>query len=1312
MLTHMKNNRTCSNQVVRGAPRLGEWPAPIQVAARTVCLLLLAVGACLMADAVAQAATVTWTGASGTDTNWSTAGNWDIGVPGPADDAVFSAAGVVYDASINNYVDASTLVGSLSYTQTGASTYQNTFIGDAQTLSIYLTAATNAVFVGSGTDLGSIDSLATISGPNGALAVTASNGVFNVRQGGLGHYSGTASLDMAGLSNATITVHNLLVAGDGSNALDDSGGRPADRASGILNLAQYSTVNILGTTPVYGQPGMTLGFINGNGGAGGHLALGLTNYIYCDSGLAVGLNRAGSATAPCTLNFNPSFVGQSPYVLFRNLAGTGRQSKWLIGDASWLPYTGNSTAGTVDFSNGMLDAQVDQLVVGRSLPSGSGGPGTASTGILTFDTGTLDVNSLTIGYMLADYCPMVAGTVNVNGTAQLKVNTSMQLGYFRGEDPAPNSTNGVSFAKLNIGGGSVSVNGPITTTQSALNDFNDSEINLNAGSLYVKGTVGPLYQFTLGSGTTNTFDLGTTPNPSAPICSVTNLTTSPSATLIVLGSALGNGTIRVIKYQNWVSGSFSDLVGVPPARYQGYFTNNTANLSIDFVITNTVADVWNGQTNRVNIGNWDINITPNWKNGALPHTYLDGDIAVFDDTAAGTTTVNLATVVSPATVYVNITNKNYTLGGSGQLSGTASLTKNGGGTLTLGNTGANIFSGAVLINAGTVQISGSADRLPTNAAVTLANASGAILDLNGQNQTIGSLAGGGTTGGEVKLGTGQLTVRTLSSATYNGLLTGTGSLMVSNTTSSPGLNLVLTRDNTFSGGTVITNAAVIVANSAASARTPLGTGPIIIKGTSPNPGSTTVGLWLGNGAGTVGYVSQAFITNGQTVAFKNGLDMDFTNCIVGSAGIYVAPVGNAPNGARLTISGTNLFTGRVQIDSGELRITTSQPWGNSSSATAIVLGNLAQLELANNITNTRPVSQAGPGGTENSTGVGIVNVSGTNTMAGLITGISGGSSWAYRSDAGKIIFRGNWTNTTLTGTRHIWLRGAGDGEWVGGIGSIPTAVSSLFCTNNLIKDGAGTWTLSGNNSYNGYTGISNGTFVVNGTHLVKNASGDTNVYVASGATLRGTGRIISPPVVMILAGGTLAPGTPAAMGSLTISNTLSMVATTSTSVFRVSNTGIPANDQVRGLAKVNYAGTLKVTLLPGTLVGGEIFKVFDAAAYSATGFDAYDLPSIPSPLSWDTSQLTVDGTLRVNGAVANKNVAVTAVGRAPDGNFQMSGGSVLTNWNYRVLASTNVADPLITWPQVGSGSLAGGVFSFIDLNSTNYPQRFYRVVAP
>jgi autotransporter-associated beta strand protein len=1262
---------------------------------------------CLVTAATAPAATVTWTGASGTDTNWSNPSNWDAGVPGASDDTVFSGAGVVFDTSIDNYVDGSFTINTLNYNEFGVSTYHNTYIADGQMLSVDTTAATNVVFVGSGTDLGNMDSLATISGPNASFSVTAGNGIFNVRQGGFSHYAGTASLDMSGLNTASIYARNLLVAGDGSNALDGNGGRPADRASGVLNLAQNTTLSIAGTTAVYGLPGITIGFINGNGGAGGHVSLGQVNTIYCDSGLAVGLNRAGSAANPCLLRFNPIFTNQSPTAVFRNLAGTGRQSNWFIGDASWLLASGNSTAGTVDLTGGSIDALVDQIVVGRTLPGGKGGPVTASTGVLTFDTGTLDVNTLTVGSMLADYCAMVAGTVNVNGTAQLKVNTSLALGSFRGADPAPTSTNGVSFAKLNINGGTVTVTGPITTTTSALNDMNDSEINLASGSLYVKGTVGPLYQLTLGSGATNTFDLGPSQNPLTPVCTVSNLSTAFPVYLTVAGSGLDLGTVQVIKYGSYSMVDASDFVLTMQGSAFGYITNNVANKSIDVVITNTATFSWNGRASGVNNGDWDIGITHNWKSGASEVVYSTSSNARFDDSLQGTTTVNITDVIEPPTTIFKNTTKNYTLTGSGAITGTGGLTKSGSGSVVIDNTGANAY-GPTTINGGTIQLGSTADRLPVTGPVTLANAAGVTLDLNGQSQTIGSLTGGGASGGEIKLGAGQLTVKPTATTTYSGLISGGGSLTVSNDTAL-GFNLVLTRDNTFSGGTTIQNASVIVANSATGARTPLGTGPITIKGTAPNPGSSTAGLWLGNGAGTVGYVSQAFITNGQVVAFKNGLDMTFTNSIVGNAGLYVAAVGIAPNGARVTISGTNYFLGRVQIDSGELRVTTSQPWGNNPSPTAIVLGNQGQLELANNITLARAISHAGPSGGAYPA-MGIVNVSGTNTLTGLITGLKGGSSWGYRSDAGKIIFRGDWT-TSLSGMRNFWLQGAGEGEWYGNIA--PSLTGNYV--ENIIKADTGTWTFWGTNFYAGCTVVSNGNLVINGTHVVVNTtsgSTDTNYYIGIAGTLRGVGTLTAPPIVYINAGGTLAPGTASGLGALTIAHTLTMSATTSTNLFRVSDTGVPANDQVRGLAQVNYAGTLKVVLAAGSLVGGEVFKLYDSAAYSATPFDAYDLPALPAALSWDTSHLTVDGTLRVAGTIGNKTIGVTSAGRAPDGNFRMGGGSVLTNWSYRVLASTTATNPLSDWTQIGGGMFTGGAFSFTDLDSTNYPTRFYRVVAP
>ena len=91
---------------------------------------------------------------------------------------------------------------------------------------------------------------------------------------------------------------------------------------------------------------------------------------------------------------------------------------------------------------------------------------------------------------------------------------------------------------------------------------------------------------------------------------------------------------------------------------------------------------------------------------------------------------------------------------SGVMSGTGGLTKAGTGIFTL--SGANTYTGATAINAGTLRVAGGAAIADTS-AVTLANVAGAILDLNGTNETIGSLAGGGAAGGNVTLGSGTLT---------------------------------------------------------------------------------------------------------------------------------------------------------------------------------------------------------------------------------------------------------------------------------------------------------------------------------------------------------------------------------------------------------------------------------------------------------------------------------------------------------------------------------------------------------------------------
>src|SRR5207253_534010 len=90
----------------------------------------------------------------------------------------------------------------------------------------------------------------------------------------------------------------------------------------------------------------------------------------------------------------------------------------------------------------------------------------------------------------------------------------------------------------------------------------------------------------------------------------------------------------------------------------------------------------------------------------------------------------------------------HRLGVSGVIgeSAASGLTKVGAGTVTL--SGANTYTGITTVNAGTLKLQGGAAIADTG-AVSLANVAGVTLDLAGTNETIGSLAGGGTTGGVV-----------------------------------------------------------------------------------------------------------------------------------------------------------------------------------------------------------------------------------------------------------------------------------------------------------------------------------------------------------------------------------------------------------------------------------------------------------------------------------------------------------------------------------------------------------------------------------
>jgi len=89
------------------------------------------------------------------------------------------------------------------------------------------------------------------------------------------------------------------------------------------------------------------------------------------------------------------------------------------------------------------------------------------------------------------------------------------------------------------------------------------------------------------------------------------------------------------------------------------------------------------------------------------------------------------------------------------------------------------------------------------------------------------------------------------------------------------------------------------------------------------------------------------------------------------------------------------------------------------------------------------------------------------------------------------------------------------------------------------------------------------------------------------------------------------------------------------------------------------------------------------------------------------SRFSDEGTFAINAAPP----IFTALKMLKDGSFQF--GFTNTSGSVRILAATNLALPLSQWTVLGSvGPLLNGVYQFTDIQSTNYPQRFYRVIQP
>lgn len=459
----------------------------------------------------------------------------------------------------------------------------------------------------------------------------------------------------------------------------------------------------------------------------------------------------------------------------------------------------------------------------------------------------------------------------------------------------------------------------------------------------------------------------------------------------------------------------------------------------------------------------------NFNGGTISTLNADTDLTINGVTGTGGS-IGLVLGTAGSPTFDVTTDRTITLGSFTALSGSGSLTKTGAGILSINSAAA--YTGATTISGGTVSLAGGANRLPTGTDLTLANVAGVSLNLNSNNQTIGSLAGGGVNGGNVALGTGILKVGNANTTTFSGLLSGTGSLVKVGSGS-----LTLEGDSTVSLAGMNTSGGTLEITS----------------------GNYTITGSAGTSApdGTTGFV----VSRGGTFRLNGGN-------ITATSGTYLFTAGNTGGGGNSFI----LDSGTFNADGREIL----NAYG--SSGTTTINGGLF-------VGNGFKVTQ----------NVGILNLNGGTLRVNRLYGdgntstinFNGGTLQARQNNTGFV--DGTITNALVK------VGGAIIDSNSFNV-SIPEALleDAGSTGGGLTKQGNGTLTLSATNTYTGATKITGGTLALTGTGSIANSSaiivGASTTFDVSGVTggftlgsnqsISGTGTVAGAMTVA----GTLSPG--------------------------------------------------------------------------------------------------------------------------------------------------------------------------------------------
>ena len=491
----------------------------------------------------------------------------------------------------------------------------------------------------------------------------------------------------------------------------------------------------------------------------------------------------------------------------------------------------------------------------------------------------------------------------------------------------------------------------------------------------------------------------------------------------------------------------------------------------------------------------------------------------------------------------------------------SAVTISGSGVTTLSGV-SNTYTGKTTVLGGATLKAGSTQAFGTG-TVTLAGLPGATVDLNGNNLSIGSLAGGSSLGGTVALGTKNLTITGATTGqTYSGVFTGSGNIVIN----APSANTVQIGvqsgavSTAFTGNVDVQSGIFILGpNHDILGGNSGGTGTqsiTVASGATAKINAANAGAWKAN---------QNFIINGtggdgngalQYLNYNYGAGNIGGVAVATSATVLVAP-NTGYGGGIINVNGPLAGTGTLTLSGtttgyGAGKITLTKAAGTIGAYSAFS----GDVNLRNNITLT----------SNNATALGTVGK----------LDIADGTSFAIGASqtigALTETTASTFTATVSLGTSILTIGNASN------LDSVFSGVISSGTAGGVTKAGSGTLTLKGANTYTGTTLISEGLLKVSGGSAISD-SGLVSLANVAGATFQ----VVATEAIGALTGG----GTTGGTVSIDASQTLTLASGTQTFGGKITGSGslrlnnsavtqtLTGNNDYAGATTINF-GVLNI----------------------------------------------------------------------------------------------------------------------------------------